>query len=150
MDSNSFGMTCALSAAFVWAIAMILFKKSGKNVPPLSLNLFKNTVALILLFITLAVLGEGLDTAASFSGNDILILMLSGIIGITIADSLFFYSLNLIGVGLSSILDCLSSPTVILFSFLLLSEKLTLYQYMGGGLVVLAVVVISKHVALGG
>ena len=73
------------------------------------------------------------------------ILILSGFLGITLADTLFFYSLNLVGVGLVSIVDCLYSPFIILFSWLILLERLTLLQYLGAGMILLAVYITSGH-----
>ena len=61
MDKPLLGATFALLAALVWSFAVILFKRSGEKVAPLSLNLFKNTVALTLLAISLIVMGEGFD-----------------------------------------------------------------------------------------
>jgi drug/metabolite transporter (DMT)-like permease len=145
MDHSTIGTICALSAALVWAFAMILFKLSGENVPPLALNLFKNTIAMILLAATLAAIGQGFDEISAFPASDIWILILSGLIGITLADTIFFYSLNLCGVGITSLVDCLYSPFIILFSFLLLAEELTGLQYFGAGLILLAVAITSGN-----
>ncbi len=145
MDDSLLGASFALSAAVVWSFAMILFKQSGDKVPPLALNLFKNTVALILLSATLYARGLGFETMENNTAKDFCILALSGFLGIAVADTLFFYSLNLVGVGIVSIVDCLYSPLIILFSFLLLSEKLTALQYFGAGLVLLAVAITSRH-----
>lgn len=145
MDHDLIGQACALSAAITWAVAVILFKQSGERVPPLPLNLFKCAVGLILLMITLAVLGDGPALLARFTTRDIVILLISGIIGIALADTLFFHSLNLIGVGLVSIVDCLYTPLIILFSYLMLSEELTRSDYLGTALIILAVFLSSRH-----
>ena len=70
------GQTCALLAAITWASALVLFKLSGERVAPIGLNLFKNTVALILLGATLLVLlpidpghAFGLVCAFSWGGH---------------------------------------------------------------------------------
>lgn len=145
MDDNTLGLTCALLAALVWAFAMIFFKLSGDKVHPLALNLFKNTIAIILLTATLGIMGEGFGALSSFSSDDFWILALSGFIGITIADTLFFYSLNLCGVGIVSIVDCLYSPFIIFFAFLMLGEVLTPWQLVGAGLVLAAVFITTRH-----
>ncbi len=36
------GEVWALLAALIWSVAVILFKRTGEEVPPLALNLFKN------------------------------------------------------------------------------------------------------------
>ena len=51
------GITCSTAAALFWSVAIILFKKSGDNFSPMALNLFKCTVALVLLILTLLLCG---------------------------------------------------------------------------------------------
>lgn len=139
-----FGEMCALAAALNWAIALVLFKLSGESIPPLSLSLFKNVVAMVLIALTLPFLGGIGAGLAEVSREDLYILILSGVIGIAIADTLLFYSLNLIGVGLVSIVDCAYAPSVILFAWLLLSEEVSTHDYIGGALVLSAVFVASS------
>ncbi|MHC4093811.1 MAG: EamA family transporter, partial [Planctomycetota bacterium] len=107
------GQACALMAAIIWAFALVMFKRSGERVPPLALNLFKNTIGILLLVVTLAVMGEGLGTVWRWRNDEVYILLLSGVIGIAVADTVFFHSLNLIGVGVISIVDCTYSPFAI-------------------------------------
>ena len=128
-----------------WAGALVLFKRSGDSVSPLSLNLFKNTIGIGLLIVTLIVMGEGFDAIAEHPASDIYILILSGILGIAIADTVFFYALNLCGVGVISIVDCTYSPFTIFFSALLLGEQLNVYHYLGGAMVLGSVAISSRH-----
>jgi drug/metabolite transporter (DMT)-like permease len=139
MDTSTIhiGEICSILTAFVWAVAVILFKKSGERVHPIALNLFKNTLALILFFPTLWLLHQPLWNQAPVSTY--LLFMASGAIGIGIADTLFFKALNQIGAGLTAIVDCLYSPFVIALSVLWLQEHLTLLQLMGALMVVIAV-----------
>jgi len=57
----------------------------------------------------------------------------------------FFRSLDLVGVGITSVVDCLYSPLVILFAGVLLSERLAPHQYVGMAMVVSAVFLSSRH-----
>ncbi len=138
------GQFCALMTAVAWAMALVLFKRSGERVGPLALNLFKNAVGLVLLVLTLVVTRDGLAAVAEAPRRDICILLISGVIGISLADTLLFAALNRVGVGLLSIADCTYSPSVILLSFLLLGERLTGVHYLGAGLIVCGVVVASR------
>ena len=131
MAEHLLGQTCALLAAITWGGAVVLFKCSGEQVPPLALNLFKNTVAIVLLVLTPA--------------QDLALLAISGVIGVALADTLFFRALNLIGVGLISIVDCAYSPFVILASVLVLPEHLTAPLAAGTGLVLVGVFLSSRH-----
>ncbi len=121
-------------AALSWAIAMVLFKRSGDEVPPLALNYFKNTLGLGLLAVTLVVTGQPMfpDTP----GEDVALLIVSGAVGIGLADTLLFHSLNILGAGRSAIVACLYSPLIMLLSFLLLDESLTAYTGLGAALVI--------------
>jgi drug/metabolite transporter (DMT)-like permease len=147
------GELCALLAALTWACAMVLFKYSGQRVTPLALNLFKCVVAVVLLGVTLLaalrfqpLLGdESVERVLSLPTGHIWILVASGVIGIALADTLFFYSLNIVGVGIISIVDCLYSPLVILLSWVMLSEQLTLAHFMGLALILAGVVVSTGH-----
>ena len=123
---SNFGETLALITAIVWSISVILFKKSGETVRPLGLNLFKNTLTLLLVPPTMLVLGESLFAPAPLM--DYVLLLFSGVLGIGIADTLFFWSLNLLGAARSAIVDCLYSPVIILLSIFWLDERLTITQ----------------------
>ena len=150
------GELFALLAALAWAGALVLFKYSGERVPPLMLNLFKNTVAIVLLTGTLLAapllrpaLSDGsLGRVLEFPAIDIWILVASGVIGIALADTLFFHSLNLIGVGIVSIVDCLYTPFVFLFSWAIISEQLTAVHFVGAALILSGVLVSSGHAPL--
>lgn len=140
-----FGEICALSAALTWASALVLFKRSGESIPPLSLSLFKNVIGVLLLGPTMLVVGGGWSEFTRLEHADVYILILSGVIGIAIADTLLFYSLNLIGVGLLSIVECCYTPSVVLCAWLFLGEQVSSRHYLGGGLVLFAVLISSTH-----
>lgn len=145
MSDAYLGETCALAAALTWALALVLFKRSGESIPPLSLTLFKNTVGLLLLAVTLLVVGEPWQPIRDLHPHDFYILILSGVVGIAIADSMMFYALNRIGVGLLTITECIYSPCVILFAWWMLSERIDPHDYVGGALVLSGVFVSSTH-----
>lgn len=136
------GQIFALLTAVVWASAVILFKKSGETVHPIALNFFKSLLGMVLLVPTIFLFGE--SVRGIFSTNEYLLLLASGALGIGIADTLFFKSLNLLGAGLSAIVDCLYSPFIIGLSVLWLSETLNFIQIAGVVMIISAVLTISK------
>jgi drug/metabolite transporter (DMT)-like permease len=135
------GEALSLLTAVVWAVAVILFKKSGEHVHPLALNLFKDVLALVLFVPTIYVLGGTLfrDAPAWHYG----LLLASGALGIGAGDTLFFKSLNHLGASLTAVVDCLYSPFVILLSLAFLKESLSALQLAGAAAVVSAVLVAS-------
>jgi drug/metabolite transporter (DMT)-like permease len=131
------GESLAVSAAIIWAMAVIFFKKSGETVHPIGLNLFKNLLALILILPTMLIFNITLFREAPV--RDYLIIFLSGALGIGISDTLFFKCLNMIGAGRSAIAACLYSPLIIILSMIFLDERLTLLQFLGTALIISAV-----------
>jgi drug/metabolite transporter (DMT)-like permease len=149
MTQQIVGQTCAILTALTWAFALIFFKLSGERIPPMALNLFKNVVGLVLLIATVLVLWalgleEGLVLFEKHPAREIWILLISGFIGIALADTVFFHALNLTGVGIVAIVDCLYSPSIILFSFFMLSERLGRFQWVGAAMILAAVLVSSR------
>ncbi len=136
------GQAYAIATAIVWAFAVILFKKSGENVHPLALNFYKNLLALTLLVPTILIFGGGFSD--SFTAKEYIVLLLSGALGIGLADTFFFKSLNLLGAGLSAIVDCLYSPSIIVLSFFWLGESLSLIQMIGLAMIISAVLTVSR------
>ncbi|MBN2243267.1 MAG: DMT family transporter [Acidobacteria bacterium] len=146
MADSYFGEALALMTAVIWSVAVILFKKSGETVHPLGLNFFKNTLTMVLVPPTMLVFDRTLIHPAPF--DDYLLLLLSGVLGIGIADTLFFKSLNILGAARSAIVDCLYSPVIILLSIFWLGERLTWIQAAGALLIVSAVLTIGREKGL--
>ena len=136
------GEIFSLATALTWAMAVILFKKSGESVHPIALSLFKDVLAIGLLIPTIYIMYGNLSYRADF--YDYLILFISGCLGIGLGDTLFFMSLNKLGASLIAVVDCLYSPAVIILSFLFLGENLSLYQMIGVILIVAAIAVVIE------
>ncbi len=137
------GEVFALVAAVIWAFAVILFKKSGETISPLNLNFFRVAVSCVLFAITLTILDEPLWGRAPLT--DYLILFASGVIAIAISDTLLHMSLNIVGAGINAIVDCLYSPFIIFFAFLLIGERFGPRQFAGMGFIIAGVVVAARH-----
>jgi len=113
----------SLACAVLWSVATILFRKSGEHVPPVALNLFKNTVALLLFAATLPIVGVSFAPPDP-TGREWLVLLASGAVGIGIADSLFLASLNRLGAGGNAIVSALYAPFTVFASFAYLREPI--------------------------
>ena len=143
MFGSHLGEVLAIASAVFWGAAMVLFRVSGQKVVPLGLNLFKTVFGLALFILTLLALGVPLVQPAP--ATDYILLLVSGLIGIALSDTLLFYSLNLLGAGPAAIVATLYSPFVIVLSLTFLRERLSLLQVMGVGLIVTAVLIIAYH-----
>jgi len=139
---RSLGEVLAVVSGFVWAVAVILYKVSGRNVHPLGLNLFKNILALVFMAPTMFILGE--RVWPSVPPKSVGLLLLSGFLGIAVSDTFFFYSLNRLGASIVAIVDCFYSPFVIGLSFIILGERMAAWQLIGVALIISAVLAASR------
>ena len=69
------------------------------------------------------------------------VLSLSGILGVTLADIFYFFALNRLGAGMVAVVECLYLPGVLVFSYLLLGERMGISGIIGSILVLCAILV---------
>ena len=137
------GELLALLTALLYSTAVIFYKKSVVLVSPFALNLFKNSIALILLGLTSVLLGQ--TGILAIPGKDLLVILASGALGIGLSDTLFLMTLQRLGASRTALVDCLYSPFVILFSFLTTRETLAPLAVLGGVLILGSVLVSSQR-----
>ncbi len=136
------GELYSAACALLWAVAVLFFRKSGEQVPPVALNLFKGAVAIVLFIPTLLLAGQPF-VAVGQGWRDTLQLLASGAIGIGVADSLFFASLNRLGASGSAVVDCVYGPFVVLLAFFFLGEPLKLTLLAAMTLMVGAILIVT-------
>ena len=138
------GELAALTAAFLWALATVMFGRLGKALSPLVLNLAKGAIALILLALTLALVGQsraGLDRQA------VGLLALSGVVGIGLGDTAYFAAINRLGPRRALLLEILAPPLAALLALVFLQEALGPRAWLGMALTLAGVVwVIAERV----
>ncbi|MBM3328079.1 MAG: DMT family transporter [Calditrichaeota bacterium] len=127
----------SLLTALFWGSAVILFKRSGETVHPLALNIFKNVLAFVLFIPTALLIGAPIWIEVE--PKVLLTIMVSGLLGIAISDTLLFQSLQMVGAERSAIIACLYSPLIIGLSHLRLGETLHPLQWLGVVMIVAAV-----------
>lgn len=116
----------ALSSAFMWALAAILFRKLGDKVSPLGMNLGKGIIAVV--FIGSALL---LTDASSVSNHAFIFLGISGLLGITFGDTFYFMALIRLGPRLALILATLIPVTTVILAVLILHERQSFLIWLG-------------------
>ena len=136
------GEILSLGSAITWGISVSLFKIIGNSVSPYILNPLKNSIGTI-LFVLTALLISDVSAINNLSTDESLILALSGIIGITIADVLFLISLNILGTSRSAIINTIYSPMVIMLAYFILDESLTFADVIGGLMILLSILYLS-------
>ena len=130
------GEVAALGAAFIWAAASIVYTGVGRQLSPLVLNLVKGLIAIALLLITLLFLGKLLP---SVSLMPVLLLLISGVIGIGIGDTAYFAALNSLGARRALVLESLSPPLGAFLALVFLQEQLAPLAWLGIGLTIAGV-----------
>ncbi|MGD9583533.1 MAG: DMT family transporter [Lysobacterales bacterium] len=136
------GETYSIAAAATWALGVIGYAKLGRSLAPQRLNWLKNLLVLAML-VPATLWFDGV-VAPALSPLQMLVCALSGLIGIGIADTIYFRSLNALGPGHMGVLGNLYSPLMIVLSFVFLGERLNLQQLLGFALVSAGVIVVSS------
>lgn len=129
------GEVAALCAAFLWAVSSVIYGRLGQQIPPLTLNLLKGTIAIILLLLTLLLRGEFLSAIAPVP---LCLLLLSGILGIGVGDTAFFAALNCLGARRALLMETLAPPMTAIGA-LFLQEQLSVGAWCGILLTILGV-----------
>ena len=128
----------AILTAVCWSCGVIFFEIAGRVLNSLQISLLKNIVG-VLGFISFIIL-QG-DPFPDFIGQEYLILIISGIIGVAIGDILFLASLRRIGSSSSAIVSTGYTISIFILAFLMFGEVISFISYLGGVLVILGVVI---------
>jgi drug/metabolite transporter (DMT)-like permease len=133
------GMFAALGSAASWAVGAILMKKLGENLSSLAMTLAKATISVVLLCMVLAFVGFEL-----IAFRPLLLLLVSGLLGIAISDTCFFSALKDLEPLSLVLLMMLGQVLTVVLAVLFLHESPSLAVWLG---IVLAVVGIGIVVA---
>lgn len=139
---NGIGELFSILSAAAWAVGVILYRRLGESLPPLQLNFLKNCLVILMLLPAIPLL-HGV-AIPQFETGQILLSVLSGLIGIGLADTLYFRALNELGAGRMGILGNFYSPFVLVLSFIFLGDRLNFWQWCGFVLVSTGVLLASK------
>ena len=85
------GIIAAIGASFSWTFACFMWRQQARFFTSIQLNLIKNLIA----FVVFSPVLFSIDWFSSY--REIFILILSGLIGIAIGDSLYIKALNRLG-----------------------------------------------------
>ena len=114
------GYLFAILSAVSWTIGTISFKKSNHNLNPHILNLYKNLLAFITLFIVLFICTFFTDNEFwVISSESFFLIILSGMIGSGLADQIYIRSLTKVGANYLSVIASSLGIFVLIFAFLL-------------------------------
>ena len=132
ISSEVAGLSAATSAAVLWAISTFLYSRAGARMTAPWLNFTKGAIASIALIITIAALGKPLLGPLRWQPLESIILLgLSGLVGIAIGDTGYFASMRAIGARNAALLYLLAVPAASAGGLLFLGERLPPLAWLG-------------------
>lgn len=144
------GELAALGAAFLWAVASIIFADIGVHIKAINLNLIKGMLACgLMALILLAGSSWGaaeihLEALFSISPKDLFLLVTSGAIGIGIGDTAYFACLRRIGPQKGLMLESTAPVIAALLAMILFREYLPFWAWSGILLTTVGVILVVR------
>jgi len=131
------GISAALAASLSWALGAVLLKTVGDGLSSLAMTLVKGAISLVLIALVLALSG-----LTPMGRETLILLLLSGLLGIAISDTCFFEALKSLGPLSLVLLMLLGQVLTVVFAVLFLGERPTPAAWTGIVLVVSGVGVV--------
>ncbi|WP_286194013.1 DMT family transporter, partial [Synechococcus sp. CCAP 1479/10] len=129
-------VAAALAAAFCWAFSSLLWRRLPTSLSAARLNLLKNLLAVALL------LPLALVMPWQMAPRSLVLLALSGVLGIALGDTLFFAALRRLGTRRTLTIDAGGPAVTSLAGVALLGEVPRPAQWLGIALITLAVLLV--------
>ena len=133
------GALAALAAALCWTLASSLWRRLPTSLSGAELNLLKNWLAFAMLLPL--VLGRTWPVAA----GPLLLLALSGVLGIAVGDSLYFAALRRLGTRRTLTIDAGGPAVASVGGMVWLAEVPEPLHWLGLGLITLALVLVAAQ-----
>lgn len=121
------GEFSALSAAVLWSFSSLVFTDATKRIGTLMLNISRMALASLLILITMWIFGGEVMPAT----NQVLLLALSGLVGLVIGDTFLFKSYSMIGPRVTSLIMSSNPAIAAIIAFLVFGEILSRLSIIG-------------------
>ena len=136
------GEILSIGSAAAWAAGVIMYRRLGETLQPLTLNFLKNLIVLGFLLPIIAWLYAA--QPPQMGSAQIALCLFSGFLGLAVADTLYFAALNAVGAARLGVIGNFYSPFVLTLSFAFLGERLNLPQGVGFVLVTCGVLLVAR------
>lgn len=124
------GELAAIGTSFCWSGGSLLFTMAGRLIGSYNLNKLRiPTAAVFLTIVLLFRFGTVLPTG--YTDSTVIYLALSGIVGLSIGDTLYFRCLVILGPRIGSLMMAFSPAMTALLAFFFLDERLSLLAMAG-------------------
>ena len=131
----------AILAALCWSVASLISADVTRNIGGLVFNRLR------LFFVSIILIGYTtiIDTWETISFEYLNIILISGIVGIFLGDTLLFMALQKIGPRRNNILFSLAAPFTVLLNIFFLKEQMSFINLLGCFVVFMGVVIAISY-----
>ncbi|HPR63276.1 MAG TPA: DMT family transporter [Thermoanaerobaculia bacterium] len=129
------GELAALTAAFLWAWTATFFTVASRHIGSFAVNVYRIPLGLLLLALTYFLANGSLLVTP----YQVLMLSLSGIVGLAIGDAFLFEAFVLIGPRLTMLIYTMSPAMTAVIAFLFLSERMGLMALGGMAVIMIGI-----------
>ena len=133
------GIISAFGAAISWTYACFIWRSQTEKYTSIEINLVKNIIAFV-IFLPAFINIHNLNDLKS-----LLILLLSGVIGIGLGDTFYIKSLKVIGTRRTLSIETLSPLLAALSGGIFINENLALRSYLGIVIISISLFIILKQ-----
>ena len=138
------GELAALGAALSWAIAPILYRKALVNTKPISANIVRCATNAGVLVAALLLLGN-LSALTTLPMDTVVLVVVSGLIGLGIGDTLYMVGLKYVGVSRAVPLAATYPLFSLIWATFLLGQPLSLASVLGAAVIILGIWLLSRE-----
>jgi drug/metabolite transporter, DME family len=138
------GEFAALGAAISWAVAPIMYRKALASASPVSANIVRcasNAAVLVLILVGLGLTGA----LASLPLGVVAVVVVSGVVGLGVGDTLYMVGLKSIGVARAVPLAATYPLFSLLWATLLLGAPVTAAAILGTVVILLGIWLLSRE-----
>ncbi len=138
------GEISAIATAFCWSISASYFESCGKKIGSFNLNMTRLIFGLIFIM-TYNLLVNGMIFPTNASSETIMLMAISGFIGIFLGDLLLFEAFVLLSARITLLIFFAVPPLTSLLSFIFLDDIMNIKEVVGMVVILLGIyLVVSK------
>jgi drug/metabolite transporter (DMT)-like permease len=138
------GEFAALGAAVCWAIAPILYRKAMSNASPVSANIIRLVSNAVVMVVILFALGLA-SVVATLPWQVLVLVVVSGLIGLGLGDTLYLVGLKAVGVARAVPLAATYPLFSLLWTSALLGQSVTSLAVAGAVVIVVGIWLLSRE-----
>lgn len=138
------GLLLAVGAAASYAFMNVYGQKLTREFSPMVITTVTATVSTLGMF---AVLPPRHWLAPHYSGVQWMFIVVSGMLSTVLPMNLMYLGIRKIGAFHASVVSIAELPCILVLAYLILNERMTFPQMLGGGMILLSLALIRPHVS---